>query len=187
MWPAEAVPGLSGRITPPNEIGCALCVYGDAGWGRAVQRGKYVDGGFSTELVVASARAIRDRWRPLPAPDWITAMPSTAQRGIVDRFARSLAAELGLPYVECLSVLDGAPPQKDMQNSVQQLRNAHRKIGITDAAVPSGPVILVDDIKDSGWTLTVGGRAVAIAREWPGPPVRARGRGRARRLTDLDR
>ncbi len=157
MWPADAVPGLSGRISPPNEIGCALCVYGDAGWGRAVQRGKNVDGAFSGELVVASARAIRDRWRPQPAPEWVTAMPSTAQRGIVDEFARSLASELHLPYVECLSVLDGAPPQREMQNSVQQLRNAHAKIGIADAAVPSGPVILVDDIEDSGWTLTVAG------------------------------
>ncbi len=105
-------------------------MYGDAGWGRDVQRGKYVDGRFGRELVVASARAIRDRWRPQPAPTWVTALPSSAQRGLVDAFARSLAAELGLPYVECLSVLDGAAPQKEMQNSSQQLRNAHAKLGI---------------------------------------------------------
>ncbi len=158
MWPADAVAGAVRARSRRRTRSAVRCrVYGDAGWGRAVQRGKYVDGGFSTELVVASARAIRDRWRPQPAPEWVTAMPSTAQRGIVDRFARSLAAELRLPYVECLSVLDGAPPQKEMQNSVQQLRNAHAKIGIADAPVPSGPVILVDDIKDSGWTLTVAG------------------------------
>ena len=157
VWAPDAVAGLSGRITPPNEIGCALCVYGDAGWGRDVQRGKYVDGRFARELVVASARAIRDRWRPQPEPDWVTALPSSAQRGIVDAFARSLAGELGLPYVECLSVLDGAPPQKDMQNSTQQLRNAHGKLAIEDSAVPSGPVLLVDDIVDSGWTMTVAG------------------------------
>ena len=81
LWPTDAVPGLSGRITPPNEIGCALCVYGDAGWGRDVQRGKYVDGRFSRELVVASARAIRDRWRPQPEPD-------LGHRPAVDRTAR---------------------------------------------------------------------------------------------------
>jgi ATP-dependent DNA helicase RecQ len=157
LWAQDAVPGLSGRITQPNEVGCALCVYGDAGWGRDVQSGKYVDGRFRHELVVASARAIRDRWRPQPEPTWVTALPSTAQRGIVGAFARSLAAELGLPYVECLSVLEGSPPQKEMQNSSQQLRNAHAKLGIMDDSVPAGPVILVDDIVDSGWTLTVAG------------------------------
>jgi ATP-dependent DNA helicase RecQ len=162
QWTADAVLGLSGRITPPNEVGCALCVYGDAGWGRDVQRGKYVDGRFGRDLVVASARAIRDRWRPQPEPTWVTGLPSTAQRGIVDAFARSLASELGLPYVGCLSVLHGAPPQKEMQNSVQQLRNAHAKLAIESGAVPQGPVLLVDDIVDSGWTMTVAGELLRL-------------------------
>ena len=156
-WAADAVEGLSGAITPPNEAGMALCVYGDAGWGRDVQRGKYVDGAFSRELVDASARAIRDRWHPAPAPTWVTALPSIAKRGLVDAFARSLADRLGLPYVEVLTVLEGAEPQKAMQNSVQQLRNAHDKLGIDGSAVRPGPVLLVDDIVDSGWTLTVAG------------------------------
>jgi ATP-dependent DNA helicase RecQ len=145
-------------------------VYGDAGWGRDVQRGKYVDGRLGRELVVASARAIRDRWRPQPEPAWVTALPSSARRGIVDEFARSLAGELGLPYVECLSVLDGAPPQKDMQNSTQQLRNAHGKLAIEDAAVPSGPVLLVDDIVDSGWTMTVAGMLLRTRGSGPVHP-----------------
>jgi len=157
MWAPDAVMGLSGRITPANEVGMALCVYGDAGWGRDVQRGKIVDGAFSPELVEASARAIRDRWKPEPAPTWVTALPSNAKRGLVDGYARSLAHRLGLPYVEVLSVPAGAEPQKPMQNSAQQLRNAHLKLGIDGAAVPPGPVLLVDDIVDSGWTLTVAG------------------------------
>ncbi len=157
QWAADAVEGLSGRITPPNEAGMALCVYGDAGWGRDVQRGKSVDGAFSRELVDASARAIRDRWDPAPAPTWVTALPTSSRRGLVDAFARSLADRLGLPYVEALTVLDGAEPQKAMQNSSQQLRNAHRKLGIDGPAVRPGPVLIVDDIVDSGWTLTVAG------------------------------
>jgi ATP-dependent DNA helicase RecQ len=157
MWPADAVDGFSGKITPPNQPGMALCVYGDAGWGRDVQRGKYVDGRFSPDLVEASARAIRDRWHPTPPPEWVTALPSTAAPGLVDAFAGSLADRLGLPYVEAFSVLEGAQPQKAMQNSAQQLRNAHAKLGIDGAAVLPGPVLLVDDIVDSRWTLTVAG------------------------------
>lgn len=60
-------------------------------------------------------------------------------------------------YVEALTVLDGAEPQKAMQNSTQQLRNAHRKLGIDGSQVRPGAVLLVDDIVDSGWTLTVAG------------------------------
>ena len=156
-WAPDAVDGMSGRITPPNEVGMALCVYGDAGWGRDVQRGKYVDGAFSRGLVEASARAILERWRPTPEPSWVTALPSNTRRGLVDAFARSLADRLGLPYVEALTVLAGAEQQIAMQNSAQQLRNAHEKLDIDGSAVRSGSVLLVDDIVDTGWTLTVAG------------------------------
>ena len=44
-----------------------------------------------------------------------------------------------------------------MLNSAQQLRNANNKLGIREGDVREGPVLLVDDIVDSGWTLTVAG------------------------------
>jgi ATP-dependent DNA helicase RecQ len=49
-----------------------------------------------------------------------------------------------------------------MQNSVQQLRNAHSKLAIESGAVPQGPVLLVDDIVDSGWTMTVAGELLRL-------------------------
>ena len=156
-WVADSVVGLNGPIAPTNEIGMALCVYGDAGWGRDVQRGKYVDGRFSRELVIGAVRAIRDRWHPDPAPTWVTALPSDSQPGLVADLARAIATELGLDYVDCLSVRRGAEPQKAMLNSVQQLGNAHDKLAVDGSAVLPGPVLLVDDIVDSGWTLTVAG------------------------------
>jgi ATP-dependent DNA helicase RecQ len=55
-----------------------------------------------------------------------------------------------------------------MQNSTQQLRNAHGKLDIKDAPVPAGPVLLVDDIVDSGWTMTVAG---ALLRSRGSGPV----------------
>jgi ATP-dependent DNA helicase RecQ len=157
QWPPDAMPGLSGRITPPNQPGMALCVYGDAGWGREVQRGRNVDGRFSPELVDASAKAIRERWHPSPPPEWVTAVPSMAVPGLVDGFARALADRLGLPYIDAITVAEGVEPQTAMRNSAQQLRNAHAKLGIDGAAVLPGPVLLVDDIVDSRWTLTVAG------------------------------
>jgi ATP-dependent DNA helicase RecQ len=158
QWVADAVPGLKGKIDPPNELGMALCVYGDAGWGRDVQRGREVDGRFDRELVVASAKAIRDRWHPTPWPEWVAAVPSVRRPGLVDGFARAVARELELPFVPCLVGATGAQPQDTMLNSVQQLANAHGGLSVASGvSVLSGPVLLVDDIVDSGWTLTVAG------------------------------
>jgi ATP-dependent DNA helicase RecQ len=156
QWPADAVPGLSGKIAPPNGTGMGLCVFGDAGWGREVQRGRSADGVFSAELADASAQAILERWRPDPAPTWVTAVPSTTSRDLV-RFARSVAERLGLPFVDVFSVADGASPQAAMANSAGQLRNAHAKLVIDGKAVLPGPVLLVDDLVDTRWTLTVAG------------------------------
>jgi ATP-dependent DNA helicase RecQ len=156
-WADDAVPGLSGKIAPPNANGMALSVYGDAGWGREVQRGKVVDGAFSRDLVEASAKAIRERWRPTPEPAWVTAVPSGRSPGLVEGFARALAGELGLPYMATLAVRPGAAPQAAMQNSAQQLENAHAKLSIAGDGVRAGPVLLVDDIVDTRWTMTVAG------------------------------
>jgi len=43
-----------------------------------------------------------------------------------------------------------------MQNSVQQLRNVEASLRVTGEC-PTGPVLLVDDIVDSRWTLTCAG------------------------------
>jgi ATP-dependent DNA helicase RecQ len=162
----ESDPG-GGTISLPNEEGMALSVYGDAGWGRDVERGRVADGRFSEALVVAAVRAIRDQWRPEPAPAWVTAIPSRGS-GRVGQFAAAMAAELGLPYVECLTTRAEGQPQKAMQNSVLQLANARDKLGIDGLAVLPGPVLLVDDIVDTRWTMTVAG---ALLREHGSGPV----------------
>ncbi|MFL5677073.1 MAG: ATP-dependent DNA helicase RecG, partial [Chloroflexota bacterium] len=148
---------VSGAIKPLNESGMALSMFGDAGFGREVQRGKNVDRGFSADLVAASARAIQDRWRPSPAPTWVTALPSIARPGIVRDFAARLAAALGIPFVDALTVREGGLPQKAMQNSFQQAHNALAKLDVMADRVLPGPVLLVDDIVDTRWTLTVAG------------------------------
>jgi ATP-dependent DNA helicase RecQ len=44
-----------------------------------------------------------------------------------------------------------------MANSAGQLRNAHAKLAIDGSGVLPGPVLLVDDLVDTRWTLTVAG------------------------------
>ena len=45
-------------------------------------------------------------------------------------------------------------PQKLMENSAQQLRNVDGVFEIR-GSVPAGPILLVDDVADSRWTMTV--------------------------------
>jgi ATP-dependent DNA helicase RecQ len=71
-------------------------------------------------------------------------------------FASRLSSALGIPFVPALVRTSDAEEQKLMANSSMQARNV---IGTLDTTgnVPSGPVLLVDDIVDSGWTLALAG------------------------------
>ena len=172
-WMAEAVDlfedGQPKVTIPPAlrpEQGRALCIYGDAGWGCEVADGKYNTGRFSDELVTAAARIIREKWAPQPPPTWVTAVPSQRHPRLVGDFAERLAAALGVPFVPVLRQTRATAAQKEMQNSVLQVRNL---LGAFDLAAPppAGPAVLVDDMMDSGWTLTL--LAVLLRRHGSGP------------------
>jgi ATP-dependent DNA helicase RecQ len=55
-----------------------------------------------------------------------------------------------------------------MANSAQQAANARAKLGVVGDGVRGGPVLLVDDMVDSRWTLTV---AASMLREEGSGPV----------------
>ena len=100
-------------------------------------------------------------------PEWVTCVPSMTRPGSVEVFAERLASVLGLPFAACLTSVEG-PPQARMQNSAQQGANARTRLGVVARAVRSGPVLLVDDLVDSRWTLTVAG---SLLREAGAGPV----------------
>lgn len=157
-WPTGGMPhyGVSGTIYPRLRAapGKALSVWGDAGWGGLVRRGKYTDGRFSDELVDAAADMIRE-WAPRPAPTWVTAVPSLRHPDLVPDFAARLAAALGTPFAMVLVKTDERAEQKAMANRTQQARNVDGALSLNGAPIPTGPVLLIDDMVDSRWTLTV--------------------------------
>jgi ATP-dependent DNA helicase RecQ len=167
QWPAVGLAGREGVITHPNEPGRSLCLYGDDGWGRVVREGKYRVGAYSDRLVDACVELVRERWRPSPAPEWVTAVPSLRRPDLVPQFADRLAQSLGLPFHPVLAQVWAIPEQKVMRNSLQQARNVSEAFQVV-AACPSGPVLLIDDVVDSRWTLTVAG---CLIREAGGGPV----------------
>lgn len=172
-WPVGGMPhyGLTSGSTIDLQAqpGLALSVWGDAGWGDLVRRGKYRDSRFSDELVAACVEMIQ-AWNPQPAPAWVTCIPSLRHPALVPDFAVRLAAALGLPFHVVLEKTDERPEQKTMANSAQQARNIDGSLALTVNPVPEGPVLLVDDMVDSRWTLTVAAwllRHGGSAAVWP--------------------
>ena len=157
-WPVGGMPqyGIHTASTIPYQAqpGKALCGWGDAGWGGLVRQGKYHDGHFSDDLVAACVKMIQE-WNPQPSPTWVTCVPSLRHPALVPNFAQRLAAALGLPFHMVIAKTDARPEQKTMANSTQQARNIDGSLALNGQPIPPGPVLLVDDMVDSRWTLTV--------------------------------
>jgi ATP-dependent DNA helicase RecQ len=125
-WPpALTDPEMHGNIAAAQQAqeGRALCRWGDPGFGTLVRRGKQQEHHFDEQLVEAAARLIVNRWRPDPAPTWITCVPSRRHQTLVPDCARRLARRLGLPFVECIHKVRDTEPQKTRANSFQQAQN----------------------------------------------------------------
>jgi len=165
-WPI-AVDG-SHVVAHPVKRGRVLTRWGDPGLARAVETGKYRDDRFADELVEAFARMVGE-WGPRPWPEWITPVPRYGGGGLVDDLTHRLAAELGLEFFPAVEKIRETRPQKMMQNSTRQARNLLGTFRVK--SVRSGPVLLVDDVVDSRWTLTVVGDLLGAAGSGPVYPV----------------
>lgn len=172
-WPDGGMPhyGVKGLIHASHlaQAGKALSVWSDAGWGGLVRQGKYHDGKFADDLVGACVKMIRE-WGPLPKPTWVTCVPSLRHLDLVPNFSKRLAAALGLPFHLVIEKTDDRPEQKTMANSTQQARNIDGSLALNGHPVSHGPVILVDDMVDSRWTLTVAAwllRKSGSGEVWP--------------------
>ena len=156
LWPA----GVEGPRLAVYGIsaGRALCRWSDLELSDLIRRGKYEDERFDDVLVEEVADLLA-RWNPAPFPEWVTAVPGRV--GLVADFAARLAQRLGLEFVESLRKLDDRPPQKHMTNSIWQARNVLGALAVNE--VRTSPVLLVDDMVDSRWTLTSAGSTLRLA------------------------
>ena len=131
--------------------GIVLSNYADAGYGMAVQKGKYLDGYFSDELVDASAKILSEFIKNNNI-EWITPVTSKRHPQLVPDFAKRLADKLGIGYFEGIKKFN-AEEQKKFENSDGQYKNANDSFGIIQ--VKKENILLVDDMVDSRWTFTV--------------------------------
>ncbi|VXA87447.1 ATP-dependent DNA helicase RecG [Aeromonas veronii] len=149
--------------------GRVLSRWGDAGWGRLVADNKHA-GRFNDELVDAMVEMIQQRWQPNPAPLWVCCVPSRNHPELVPDFARRLAVRLDLPFIDAISKVRDNQPQKVQQNRFHQCRNLDGAFEVS-LRYPGQPVLLVDDVVDSGWTLTVIAALLQQAGSGPVYPV----------------
>jgi len=131
--------------------GIVLSNYADAGYGMAVQKGKYVDGYFADELVDASVRILSEFIKNNNI-EWITPVTSKRHPQLVPDFAKRLADKLGIGYFEGIKKFN-AEEQKKFENSDGQYRNANDSFEIIQ--IKKENILLVDDMVDSRWTFTV--------------------------------
>jgi ATP-dependent DNA helicase RecQ len=85
----------------------------------------------------------------------------------VPDFAHRLAEALEIAFVDCIQKIRETQPQKTRQNSQQQLQNLEGAFQIDHNLIRHAPVLLVDDMVDSRWTMTVLGAKLQQAGSGP--------------------
>jgi ATP-dependent DNA helicase RecQ len=147
------------------EEGRALCRVGDAGWWPAVEA--LLDSGVVDDELVTGIAAMLKRWPWAQRPTWITWIPSRANEAALAATATSVGVLGKLEVCAALTWTRPHAEQRTRENSAHRLANVHGALDVDAAALPadlgSGPVLLIDDYYDSGWTMTVAAAALRQA------------------------
>ncbi|WP_334153121.1 RecQ family ATP-dependent DNA helicase [Microbacterium sp.] len=169
-WPTGAdrldVP-VRGRIAAEEQAseGRALARLTDLGWGGALREifaAGAADAPVSPQLLGACIRVLAG-WKWDQRPVAVIAMPSRSHPLLVYSLARGLAEVGRLPYLGALEPVDGGPSGQPGGNSVFRLAGLWGRLSAEHLDVPEGPVLVVDDLADSRWTLTVAARMIRRA------------------------
>lgn len=149
--------------------GKVLSTINDGGWGTMVAEDR-ANGKFREELVIAAVQLVKDRWKPHPTPTWVTCVPSTKHPDPVADFTRRLATKLEIPFLDALRKVRENKPQRLMQNRFHQCRNLDGAFKVS-GKIRFGPVLLIDDLVDSAWTMTVAAALLLKSRSGPVLPL----------------
>ncbi|HYN93665.1 MAG TPA: DEAD/DEAH box helicase [Pilimelia sp.] len=180
LWPtgleAVGVP-LRGKIPPGEQTspGRAVGRLSDLGWGPRL-RGLLADDAPDAALpddVAAAVVAVLAAWahgdEPWPArPVALVAIGSRRRPSLVESLARHISTVGRLPLLGAVPPAAADQAAGGRGNSAQRVRALHEAYALpkplaSTAAALTGPVLLVDDLVDSGWTMAVVGRLLRQA------------------------
>ncbi|GAA4242719.1 RecQ family ATP-dependent DNA helicase [Actinomadura meridiana] len=165
MWPAGVKDdlGVSGRIPPTlqAETGRALGRLTDIGWGtrlRALLAAPDTD--VPTDMLDAVVRILA-AWDWPARPAGVVTIGSRSRPRLVTTFGRQIAEIGRLPYLGELTPVGDPTPRR--HNSAQRLRSVWHTLTVppdlaTALRTTPGPILLVDDQIETGWTMTIATR-----------------------------
>ena len=152
-------------LTERTEPGRALARLTDLGWGgslREVFAPSSPDSPASPALIAACVRVLADwQWQERPAA--VVTLPSRRYPLLIASVAEGLASAGKLPYLGALEWVGGGPTGDAGGNSAYRLAGVWGRFSAAGIELPTGPILLVDDLADSRWTLTVAGRELRRA------------------------
>jgi ATP-dependent DNA helicase RecQ len=120
------------------------------------------------DLLRACARAL-GAWDWKQRPGAVVAVPSRRRPQLVSGVAQGLARLGRLPYLGTMDLAHGGPTGGPGGNSAFRLAGVWERIVVGPelrsalAELGDAPVLLVDDLADSRWTITVAGRELRRA------------------------
>ncbi|POH66289.1 MULTISPECIES: RecQ family ATP-dependent DNA helicase [Cryobacterium] len=175
QWPTGADRlGVSakGRIDAGDRVlpGRALARLTDLGWGNTLRdtfAPNTPDAPASPALLAACVRVLAE-WGWAERPVGVVAMPSRRHPLLVASVAAELSRVGRLPQLGTLSLVGAGPTGESGGNSAYRLSSVWGAFEVgpelaANLAGADGPVLLVDDLGDSRWTLTVAGRLLRRA------------------------
>jgi ATP-dependent DNA helicase RecQ len=147
------------------ESGRALARLTDLGWGgtlRDLFASGTADAAASPALIAACVRVLGD-WGWAERPSAIVSMPSRRHPLLIASVAEGLATAGRLPLLGELGLNGGGPVGDAGGNSAYRLAAVWDRFSADGLEVPRGPVLLIDDLADSRWTVTVAARQLRRA------------------------
>ncbi len=168
QWPsglAKLGVQLSGKIADGPEAGRVLGRLTDLGWGARLRKLlDQADAEVSDDVVQAAVKVLAS-WGWAVRPTAVMALDSDAHPLLISSLARKLA-DLG--QLTDLGTLRYAPERRPVTaaNSAYRVAALHRSWSAPDtdlSRAAGGPVLLVDDLTDTGWTLTMAARVLRAA------------------------
>lgn len=158
QWPAGIKTETKNKIPDQFQVenGRALCAFGDAGWGKFIHDDKYLNNYFRDELVTASVDLILEWLHGKIENMDVAYIPSLSKPELVKTFAHRVAKSLNIPCLELIDKIKTTRPQKELENSVYQCKNAFDGFSVK-GNLNNRDILLIDDMVDSKWTLTVCG------------------------------